>query len=461
MHADPASDSLSPADARSNDVERAFFRRWLKGGSNTPYLFRELSDDDCSDFLAAAQQEPLWSTDFLSLTLRGWVLSDEQSAAAVGRSLVAIGGGEAVEIMRVRSHVETLIARGLLTEREKFGQGFVIPKVAIAQLEERGAIAMEEKAVLGVTRLLSWAHDDQPTYAALSEKVAALEAKKVAWEASPAGHWKAREKMMLTAIYHLADAHLGFDWTAFLTVAWATIGITTDDQVSAAMASLMIRLREWATRSKDVTGAIGIPVAWIWVHERGPLCGKLHTHMLLSVPRKKRALLGRVVLDHLERYSGQKLTQGSDHTPQTSPDDKEWPSGSPQIGVADFGSVTGAFSSTLHITAPRNDKTAKIFAAKRMRYMAKSIDPLTAIQLTTGARVGLADWIGIDHLADQGEFRGKRCGYSVFSLGGRRWASWAARNDVSPDLFAYRFRTYGPLDDKSLDDLAQTLRLKV
>lgn len=207
MHADPASDSLSPADARSNDVERAFFRRWLKGGSNTPYLFRELSDDDCSDFLAAAQQEPLWSTDFLSLTLRGWVLSDEQSAAAVGRSLVAIGGGEAVEIMRVRSHVETLIARGLLTEREKFGQGFVIPKVAIAQLEERGAIAMEEKAVLGVTRLLSWAHDDQPTYAALSEKVAALEAKKVAWEASPAGHWKAREKMMLTAIYHLADAH--------------------------------------------------------------------------------------------------------------------------------------------------------------------------------------------------------------------------------------------------------------
>lgn len=184
---------------------------------------------------------------------------------------------------------------------------------------------------------------------------------------------------------------MGLDWTAFLTVAWATIGITTDDQVSAAMASLMIRLREWATRSKDVTGAVGIPAAWIWVHERGPLCGKLHTHMLLSVPRKKRALLGRVVLHHLERYSGQKLTQGSDHTPQTSPDEKEWPSGSPQIGMADFSSVTGAFSSTLHITAPRNDKTAKIFAAKRLRYMAKSIDPHTAIQLTTGARVGLAD----------------------------------------------------------------------
>ena len=253
---------------------------------------------------------------------------------------------------------------------------------------------------------------------------------------------------------------MGFEWSAFLTVAWTTIGITTDDQVSAATASLIIRLREWAIRSKDVTGAVGIPVAWIWVHERGPLCGKLHSHFLLSVPRKKRGLLGKVVFDHLERYSGLRPTQGSDQTEQATPDDTEWPSGSPTVGAADFSTVAGAFSSTLHITAPRHDRLAKTFASKRMRYMAKSIDPHTAIQLTTGAKVSLADWIGIDHLADQGEFCGKRCGYSVFSLGGRRWTSWAARNRVSPDLFAYRFRTYGPLDDKSLDYLAQTLRLK-
>ena len=90
---------------------------------------------------------------------------------------------------------------------------------------------------------------------------------------------------------------MGFEWTAFLTVAWATLGIVTDEQVSAATASLTNRLREWATRSKHVSGLPGIPIGWVWVHERGPLCGKLHTHFLLAVPRKKRAMLGRVVLD--------------------------------------------------------------------------------------------------------------------------------------------------------------------
>lgn len=253
---------------------------------------------------------------------------------------------------------------------------------------------------------------------------------------------------------------MGFEWTAFLTVAWDTIGITTDDQVSGAMTSLMTRLREWASRSKHITGVIGIPIAWIWVHERGPLCGKLHTHLLLAVPRKKRAMLGRVVSDHVERYSGMKATQGANRNEPTPPDEVRWPSGLPEAGPPDFKTAAGAFSATIHVTAPRTDKDAKTFAGKRMRYMAKSIDPLTSIRLTNGAKVGLADWIGIEHLADQGDFRGKRCGYSVFSLGGRQWKTWAANNQVSPDLFAYRLRTYGPLDDDSLDSLAQTLRLK-
>lgn len=162
----------------------------------------------------------------------------------------------------------------------------------------------------------------------------------------------------------------------------------------------------------------------------------------------------------MEKISGVKATHRAAGVVKTAPDANECPSGVSEGVGPDFKTAVGGFSTTLHITAAKTDKDAKTFGAKHMRYLAKGIDPSDSIRLTNGARISLADWVGIDHLADQGVIRGKRCGYSVFSLGGRQWKSWAVDNQVSTDLFAYRFRTFGPLDDESLDALAQTLRLK-
>lgn len=253
---------------------------------------------------------------------------------------------------------------------------------------------------------------------------------------------------------------MGFEWTAFLTIAWATVGILTDEQVSAAMASLTTRLREWATRSKDVTGLLGVAVAWIWVHERGPLCGKLHSHMLLAVPRRKRATLGRVVIDHLKRYSGVEPTHQSHVIKLRAAVGSHPPAGGPEDAQAVSTPASAPFSATMHITAPRRGKAADSFPSDRMRYLAKAIDPMTSIQLANGARVSLAEWIGVEYLADQGAFRGKRCGYSVFSLGGNRWKDWANKHNTSQDLFAYRFRNCAPLDDGSLNSLVHLLRMK-
>lgn len=206
---------------------------------------------------------------------------------------------------------------------------------------------------------------------------------------------------------------MGLGFNAFATIAWTTVGIVDDADVSAAMQALQVRLREWASRKRTSHKAPGIPLAWIWVHERGPVAGGLHSHLLMSVPERYRAGLGKVIYQFVERISGT--------APITNLDE------------------TDASSNTLHLTAPRNRaKGAPAFEAdivefqwRRLRYMAKGMNPDASV-LRQGERLPASAWAGVEQLEPQGTIIGKRCGYSSFSLGSSVWAAWAVEHGVDP-----------------------------
>lgn len=217
---------------------------------------------------------------------------------------------------------------------------------------------------------------------------------------------------------------MGLAFNAFATIAWATVGIVNDVAVSAAMQSLQVRLREWASRKRTSFKTPGIPVAWIWVHERGPVAGGLHSHLLLSVPERFRAELGRVIYQFVERISGTALTRKVDET---------------------------CASSTLHMTAPRNrgkggppfESDVIEFQWRRLRYMAKGMDP-DAFILRRGERLSASEWAGVEQLEPQGTIIGKRCGYSSFSLGTSVWSAWAAEHGLNPSRPEALLQARGP-----------------
>ena len=218
---------------------------------------------------------------------------------------------------------------------------------------------------------------------------------------------------------------MGHQFNGFATVAWATVGIVDDVAVSAAMQSLQVRLREWASRKRVGPGLQGIPLAWVWVHERGPFAGGLHSHLLLAVPERVRAELGRVINQFVERISGT--------APMTKVDE------------------TGASSSTLHMTAPRNrakgapafESDVIAFQWRRLRYMAKGMNP-DAFILRRGERLSASEWAGVEQLEPQGTIIGKRCGYSSFSLGTGVWSAWAAEHGLDPSRPEALLQARGP-----------------
>lgn len=235
---------------------------------------------------------------------------------------------------------------------------------------------------------------------------------------------------------------MGLGFNTFATIAWATVGVVADAAVSAAMQSLQVRLREWASRKRLGPGSKGIPLAWVWVHERGPVAGALHSHLLLSVTERRRAELGRVIYRHVERISGTALVTGLD--------------------------TAEGSSDTLHITAPRNrgkgapafEKDVIEFQWRRLRYMAKGIDP-KAFVLHRGERVPVSAWAGLEQLEPQGEIVGKRCGYSSFSLGTGVWSAWALKHGLDPQHPEARLLARGPSYDDGLMVEGYAARIKI
>lgn len=217
---------------------------------------------------------------------------------------------------------------------------------------------------------------------------------------------------------NLQDMHL----TYFATISWSTLGLTDDAEIQVATQALFERLREWAKRKKDARGAPApIPLAWIWVHERGPRLG-MHTHLLMHVPIGRSAGLGKVICNFLESWSGQALVN-------------EGPGG----------------LSTFHAREPRRygqsilTRHAVAFQKSVARYMMKGLDPVSMVPPAAGRQTGryLRAVLRLKKIRDQGHIQGKRCGYSVHNLGKAAFARASDHTSMKADQAERLLRAHG------------------
>lgn len=231
-------------------------------------------------------------------------------------------------------------------------------------------------------------------------------------------HLSAKNVSRLAEVSHRA-AFLDMPLALFVTISWSTLGVTTNQEVVAAWKGLQARMRSWATRRIcPSTGEVApLPLAYIWVKENGERWG-LHTHLLVHVPPIAYAVFGSMLKEHLEASTGQPLVNSA------------------------HDSSEGA--RTLRIDRPRGvgagpASTADVntWAARRLAYMLKGLDPEALVmdhQAIPAIKRPFADVIGLTRLSDQGEVVGKRCGYSVFSIGDKTWTAATADLDL-PDQF--------------------------
>ncbi|GEO17402.1 hypothetical protein [Microvirga aerophila] len=72
----------------------------------------------------------------------------------------------------------------------------------------------------------------------------------------------------------------GWVLNTFISISWSTVGITTDLLVEQAHRRFNERMRKWLLER-------GLPLAWVWVLERGNTYG-LHSHIHVAVPKQHR-----------------------------------------------------------------------------------------------------------------------------------------------------------------------------
>lgn len=227
---------------------------------------------------------------------------------------------------------------------------------------------------------------------------------------------------------------MGRFFNTMLTINWTSLGLA-DGQVAEVFQGLQTTLRAWATRKRGLK-LNAFAVGWLWVHERGPLAGGLHTHMLIAIDPKWRAPLGRLVSDYLLRRTGVQPVRRSDSTSSSS------------------AAALQASSQTIMMVAPRNrdgvpaaPRDEQSFQARQFRYLAKGVKPDAHLRRVDGSSISVVSWAKLDRVQPQGRIVGKRCGYSAFTLGERPWAEYCARHEIDPTWPEWLLEADAMIDD--------------
>jgi hypothetical protein len=171
--------------------------------------------------------------------------------------------------------------------------------------------------------------------------------------------------------------YTGTVMNTFTTIAWSTVGVSTDEKVQDASAEFLDRFRRWCAYKK-------IPCHHVWVMERGKRLG-LHIHILAHIPPLYRTSYGSWALSAVRTTTKQEPLRG------------KMVDGKPPL-------------STLHIG---NRPMGITDQWRAFRYMVKGVGP-DEVQKFLGRHYHsmlVREFAGL-RCSDQGEVKGQRSGHS-------------------------------------------------
>jgi hypothetical protein len=127
-----------------------------------------------------------------------------------------------------------------------------------------------------------------------------------AWEGyGQTEHLHGRHFMNLYNAVAFANCQ-GWVLNTFISISWSTVGITTDLLVERAHRRFIERMRKWLMER-------GLPLAWVWVLERGDTYG-LHGHIHVAVPKLHHADFTRWARKCVSRIAGRPLVDTATST---------------------------------------------------------------------------------------------------------------------------------------------------
>lgn len=176
----------------------------------------------------------------------------------------------------------------------------------------------------------------------------------------------------------------GLVLNTFVTISWTLAGLSAPSSVRGAQAAFQERLTSWFQYRRDLDASYP-PYAGVWVKEVGRTMG-LHTHYLLHVPHRDRAIFARWV-----RRSVSKATDADPGAARTT--------------------ARGRALYATHVADLKDDWRQQwdVF-----RYMSKGLDPdaLASVFSASQQRMLAAEYTGLSLLSDEGVIEGQRCGRS-------------------------------------------------